>query len=146
VKINKKIKKFFKMSFKRGNPGTTQALVDSKGILQPVSLFGSPELVTEAAGSVVITKLNPVITLSAVLNATTGFALTVNAGFITAANTLIFATVLGTTATAAASRKALTCNVTSLVDGTCVLQIYNPDAANTSAAPKIMMLVMNGPV
>lgn len=134
------------MSYKVGNPGTLQALVDSKGVLQPVTVSDGSTLFsagsdTEAAGAATVNAKKGRVTLSAVLNATTGFALTLTNSYVTATS-VILCNVVATTATAAAARVPFTCNVTSQTAGSCVIQIYNGDAANSSAAPVLMFLVV----
>jgi hypothetical protein len=135
------------MSYKIGNPGTRSAVVDAKGVMEPVvlsaqtSLFGTVGTATEAAGAATVNSPKGRVTLAAVLNATTGFALTLTNSYITATS-VILCNVKATTATAAAARVTFTCNVTSQTAGSCVLQVYNGDAANSSAAPVVMFLVV----
>lgn len=134
------------MSYKKGNPGATQAQVDSKGVLQPVTISAGSTLfgygsTTEAAGAATVDAQKGRVTLAAVLNATTGFEVTLTNSYVTATS-VILCTVMATTATAAAARKSITCHVTSQTAGSCVLQVYNSDAGNTSAAPVIMFLVL----
>lgn len=130
--------------FQQGS-GALPAVYDSKGNLDSrVSrVLGATATGTEAAGAVTFSSGAPkmAVTLSAVLNAGAGFALTINNPSITT-NSLILASVVGTTATAAATRDALTVNVTSIAAGVAVLQVYNGDAANTSAAPVIHVAVL----
>jgi hypothetical protein len=135
------------MSYKVGNPGTRSAVVDAKGVMEPVtlsaqtSLFGTVGTANEAGGAATVNAPKGRVTLAAVLNATTGFELTLTNSYVTATS-VILCNVKATTATAAASKKAFTCHVTSQTAGSCVLQIYNADAGNSSAAPVVMFLVV----
>jgi hypothetical protein len=62
------------------------------------------------------------------------------------ANSLILLQVQETTATAAATRACCTVsveNTTTLGSGSCIIHIFNPDAATTTAAPVIQFLIIN---
>jgi len=122
-------------------------VVDRKGVAEPFTmssstvLFGPAGAGTEAGGAVTLNARKGVVTLAAALNAGVGIAVTLTNSYITASSVILL-TVEGTTATAAATRDALTANITSIAAGSCVVQVYNGDAGNTTAAPKIHFLVV----
>lgn len=133
--------------YKSDTTGVRALQLDSKGVSEQhiigngTSLYGAPGAGTEAAGAVTVNYRKGVITLAGVLNAGVGIAVTLTNSYITASSVILL-NVEGTTATAAATRDALTANLTSRTTGSCVIQVYNGDAANTSAAPKIHFLVL----
>ena len=133
--------------YKRDTTGARALQVDSYGVTEAhiigngTSVYGTPGAGTEAAGAVTINNRKGVITMAAVLNAGAGLAITLTNSYVTASSVILL-NVEGTTATAAATRDALTANLTSRTAGSCVIQVYNGDAANTSAAPKIHFLIL----
>lgn len=134
--------------FRRGTPGEKQVTVDRKGVLSDavssfptsLSVLGPLGTGTEAAGAVTVNAAKGKITLAAVLNAGAGIDVTVTNSLVTTAS-VIQLTVQGTTATAAATRDALTADITSISAGSFVCHIYNNDAANSSAAPIVHFCV-----
>jgi hypothetical protein len=121
--------------------------VDGNGVTEPItmgadsSLFGTAGTATEAAGAATVNARKGKVTLAAVLNAGAGFEVTLTNSYVTAASVILLS-VAGTTATAAATRDALTVNLTSQTAGSCVIQVYNGDAGNSSAAPVVHFLVI----
>jgi len=96
---------------------------------------------TEAAGAVTVDATMGRITLSGVLNAGAGLLVTFTNSFI-AADSVILMTALGQTGTADATEDAFTVSLRSVSAGSCVFQVYNGDAANSTAAPIIHFLVL----
>ncbi len=127
--------------------GSRPLSVDRYGVAEAhiigngTSLYGPAGAGTEAAGAVTVNYRKGVITLAAVLNAGAGLAVTLTNSYITASSVVLL-NVEGTTATAAATRDALTANLTSRTAGSCVIQVYNGDAGNSTAAPKIHFLIL----
>ncbi len=129
-------------------PGEVFETVDSYGTLKPgtlgadMILFGATGLTaTVAANAVTLNARKGVITDSAVLNAGAGTDITLTNSFITTSSVILL-TVNATTATAAATRDAITVDFSTLLAGSVVIHLYNGDAANTSAACKINFMIL----
>ncbi len=126
------------------------ALEDGAGIRVPTdALFGKRGAVTQltsTATTVVLNATNGKITMFAALGAagggSEGDAFTFTNAKIQATSQIYLHT-QATTVTAAATRKGIVTNVVSMGAGTCVLHIYNADAAATSAAPIIHFHIVN---
>lgn len=134
-------------AFKKFSVGEAPLMMDGNGTIQTAtlgadsSLFGTLGTATEAAGAATVNARKGKVTLAAVLNAGAGFSFTLTNSFI-AASSVILMHVQGTSATADATRDALSVDLTSLTAGSCVVHVYNNDAGNSSAAPIVHFLVV----
>ena len=134
-------------SFKKFSAGSGVVHVDGNGVIEPSTigadstLFGTAGTGTEAAGAVTVNARKGRVTLAAVLNAGPGFSFTLTNSYVSAASVILLS-VSATSATADATRDAFTVDLTSQTAGSCVVHVYNGDAANSSAAPVVHFLVV----
>lgn len=96
---------------------------------------------TEAAGVATLNQPKGHVTLAAVLGAGAGFSFTLVDSFITATSVILLS-VIGSTATAVATRAALTVSLDSQAPGLAVIHVFNPDVAGTPFAPVVNFLVV----
>ncbi len=128
-------------------PACGKGLEDSKGVrITSANLLGGSGAVTQLTSNATAVTLNAhsgrITMYEALANgAGAGFTLTNSA---INATCQIYLNVVGTTATAAATRDAFTYNITSQTSGSCVIQVYNGDAAASSAALVVCFFIVGG--
>ncbi len=124
-----------------------KGFIDNKGNrIKNSDMLGGAGAVTQATDNNTAVTLNAVtgrVTMQAAVVAGAGHEFTLTNSAITTTSQ-IYVSIVGTTAEALATRDRPVVSIASQTTGSCVIGVFNPSANDTSAAPVVNFMVING--